>query len=153
VNVLADAFLISALVGTEWTASRTGHFTAGEKGPLYKFDRSLAETRSRPRRYGEVKMSWPYCDTNSEPSVVQSLVAMQTAPSRLASYVRGFWRLSVSRIPELGNMENIEFPKLDMLPSSGDGKGTPTLLGPLERSNSTSGKSQSYWLHLSKHMR
>jgi hypothetical protein len=45
-----------------------------------------------------------------------------------------FWTLSIVRKSK--KLDNTTFRKLDLLPSSGEGgRGTPTLLGPLDRAN------------------
>jgi hypothetical protein len=43
-----------------------------------------------------------------------------------------FWTLAINSYSK--KPENTTFQKLDLFPSSGEG-GTPTMLGPLERSN------------------
>jgi hypothetical protein len=48
---------------------------------------------------------------------------------RITAVLDGFNR------PKLSILENTTFRKLDLFPSSGEEKGTPTLLGPLERTN------------------
>jgi hypothetical protein len=49
--------LTSALVGGEWSASRSGRFTLQGKSPLYPLDRRLGGPQSRTGRGGEEKNS------------------------------------------------------------------------------------------------
>jgi hypothetical protein len=46
-------FLISALVGGEWSASRLGHFTPQGKSPRWPLDRRLGALQSRSGRCRE----------------------------------------------------------------------------------------------------
>jgi hypothetical protein len=45
----------------------------------------------------------------------------------------GFWTLSI--VWNSKQLENTKFRKLELFPSSGEGRDTPTLLGHLERAN------------------
>jgi hypothetical protein len=58
VDIQSDIFLTSALVG-EWSASRPGRFTLGEKRRWYPLDRRLGEPQSRSGRRGEEKILDP----------------------------------------------------------------------------------------------
>jgi hypothetical protein len=51
----------------------------------------------------------------------------------------GLWTLSIIRNSK--ELENTTFRKLDLFLSSGDGRKTPTLFGPLERANLITGHS------------
>jgi hypothetical protein len=48
------------------------------KSPLYPLDRRLGGPQSRSGRYGEVKNSLPYWDSNSDPSIVQPVASRYT---------------------------------------------------------------------------
>jgi hypothetical protein len=61
-----QVFLTSALVGGEWSASRPGRFT--------QLDRSLCGPQSRSGQRGEERI----LDSNSDPSVVQSIASRYT---------------------------------------------------------------------------
>jgi hypothetical protein len=52
------AFLISAPDGVEWSASRTGRSTSGERTPCYPLDRRLGWPQSRSGRGGDEDKSW-----------------------------------------------------------------------------------------------
>jgi hypothetical protein len=52
---IAPQFLVSALDGSEWLASRFGRFIPGEKNPWYPFDRRLDGLQSRSGRCEEEK--------------------------------------------------------------------------------------------------
>jgi hypothetical protein len=54
-DVEIHVFLISALVGGEWSASRPGRFTAGEKASRYHLDRRLGWPQNRSGQRGEDK--------------------------------------------------------------------------------------------------
>jgi hypothetical protein len=49
---------------------------------------------------------------------------------------RDHWVLGLC--PSSGILKNTTFLKMDLFPSSGEGGGTPTLLGPLETANGPS---------------
>jgi hypothetical protein len=55
IYIYIHIFLISALAGGEWSASRLGRFTPG-KSPHYPLDRRLGEPQSRSGRRGEEKI-------------------------------------------------------------------------------------------------
>jgi hypothetical protein len=56
VDVHIHVFLTSALVGNEWSASRSCRFTPGERAPRYPLGRRLGVSQSRSGRYGEVRI-------------------------------------------------------------------------------------------------
>ena len=49
-------FLTSVQDGGEWSASRSSHFTHGEKNPWYPWNRQLDRPRSQHRHFGEEKV-------------------------------------------------------------------------------------------------
>jgi hypothetical protein len=59
VDVQIHILLTSALVGGEWSASRTGCFTSGGKSRQYPLDRRLGGLQSRSGRLGEKKILNP----------------------------------------------------------------------------------------------
>jgi hypothetical protein len=52
-------FLTLALVGGEWSASRPGRVTPGEKAPWYPLDGRLGRSQSPYEEHGEVKILDP----------------------------------------------------------------------------------------------
>jgi hypothetical protein len=56
--------------------------------------------------------------------------------------ILGFWTLSIAHNSK--RLENTTFRKLDLFPSSGNGRETPTLLGRLERGNLNQTVTSSY---------
>jgi hypothetical protein len=58
VHIYTQVFLISALVGGEWSTSRPGRFTPGES-PRYLLDRRLGRPQSRSGQHKEVKIVAP----------------------------------------------------------------------------------------------
>jgi hypothetical protein len=50
---IVPPFLISALDGGEWSASRLARFTSGERSPWYALDKRLGGPHSRSGRCGE----------------------------------------------------------------------------------------------------
>jgi hypothetical protein len=70
VELLIQAFLTSALVGGEWSASRTGRFTPPGKEPQYPLESSLGEPQNRSGRRGEENLTFtetrtPISETSS----------------------------------------------------------------------------------------
>jgi hypothetical protein len=53
VDAQIHIFLASALAGGEWSASRFGRFTPGERTPWYPLDRRLGGPQSWSGRRGE----------------------------------------------------------------------------------------------------
>jgi hypothetical protein len=53
-------FLTSALEGGEWSASRSGRFTAADRAPLYPLDRRLGGPHSWSRRGDEQENPCPH---------------------------------------------------------------------------------------------
>jgi hypothetical protein len=79
VAVLIHVFLISALVGGVWSASRSNRFTPGETAP-YPMKRRLGEPQIGSGRYGEVKIIDPKGTRTPTPLSPSSyLVAIPTA--------------------------------------------------------------------------
>jgi hypothetical protein len=67
VDVYIHIFLTSALVGGEWSVSRSGRFIFWEKLPRYPLDRSLGGPQSRSGRLGEKKVLDPTGTRNQTP--------------------------------------------------------------------------------------
>jgi hypothetical protein len=59
VDVWIHAFLISALVGGEWSASSPDCFIPGDKTPRYPWDMRLGGPQSRSGRHEEEKNPGP----------------------------------------------------------------------------------------------
>jgi hypothetical protein len=78
VDVSIHIFLTSALVGCEWSASRSSRFTSQGKSPRYPLDRRLVELQSRSGRRGEETNFLPCPHSNTEPSVVQPAASRYT---------------------------------------------------------------------------
>jgi hypothetical protein len=76
-------FLTSTLVGGGWSALRPGRFHLRGKSRRYPLERRLAghQTWSGQRGHN----SWPYRDSNPDPSVVQSLYPLRYPGSRIAT--------------------------------------------------------------------
>jgi hypothetical protein len=76
-NVLIHIFLISALVGGEWSASRPGRFTPGERAPgTHWIGRWLGPTDGLDDVEERKFCLW--WDSNSETSVVQPVASRST---------------------------------------------------------------------------
>jgi hypothetical protein len=80
VEVLIYIFLTSALAGGQWSASRPGRPTPGERAPGTQWIGGLGGPQSRSGRRGEEKILHPTGTRNSDPSVVQPI------PSRYTDY-------------------------------------------------------------------
>jgi hypothetical protein len=76
VDVQMQVFLISALVGREWSASGPGRFTDGERVPRYPLDMRPGGPQNRPGRRGE--KSCPYRDKKADPSAVEPVASRYT---------------------------------------------------------------------------
>jgi hypothetical protein len=59
VDVEIHIFLTLALVGGEWSASRSDCFTSEERAPRYSLYRSLGGPQSRSGQGGKEKMLYP----------------------------------------------------------------------------------------------
>jgi hypothetical protein len=59
VDVKIHVFWISALDAGDWTASRSGLITPGERAPRYPLDRKLGGPQSRSGQCGEEKILDP----------------------------------------------------------------------------------------------
>jgi hypothetical protein len=80
-DVEIHIFLTSALVGDEWSASRTCCFTPGGTSPWYPLDRRLGGPQRHFGQYGEVYIPDPIRTRNLAPWS-QSLWQV-TIPTRL----------------------------------------------------------------------
>jgi hypothetical protein len=77
VDVLVPIFLTSALVEVEWSASRSGRFTPGERAPRTHWILGWVDPRADLDDLEERKFC-PYRDSNSNLSVVQPLASRYT---------------------------------------------------------------------------
>jgi hypothetical protein len=59
VDVLIHDFLTSALVGGEWSASRSDRFTPGERAPGTHWKRRLGGSQNQSERHGKEKILDP----------------------------------------------------------------------------------------------
>jgi hypothetical protein len=67
------------------------------------------------------------------PQLWDSYLGLKSARFIKGNGIQNCWAfLGFVYRPEFEILENATFRKLDLFPSSGDGKETPTLLGPLE---------------------
>jgi hypothetical protein len=65
-------FLTLTAVGGEWLASRLGHFTTGERAPgTHWIGWNWGGPQSCSGWHGDMRNSWNYWDSNSNPLVVQ----------------------------------------------------------------------------------
>jgi hypothetical protein len=79
-------FLNSALVGSEWSASRPCRFIPGES-PRYPLDRRLSGPQSRSGRRGEEKILDPTgTRTPTRQNQIQISEDLQKMPSIISSY-------------------------------------------------------------------
>jgi hypothetical protein len=79
VDVQIYAFLTSAIVGGEWSASRRGRFIPREiPPPPYLMDRMMGGPQNRFGRRGEEEISKPLQDSNSDPLVFKSVAGRYT---------------------------------------------------------------------------
>jgi hypothetical protein len=86
VEVYFHAFLLSTLDRRQWSASRPGCFTYGEKAlpPQFPWDRRPGGIHSLPGRGGEEKKSHPCTSRESIPGIpARSLVTVLTELLRL----------------------------------------------------------------------
>jgi hypothetical protein len=77
VDVHIHVFLTLALVGGKWSLSHSGHFTPGERAPVP----IRQEAGCAPELIWTMwrrENSWPYRDSNSDPSVVQPVASRYT---------------------------------------------------------------------------
>jgi hypothetical protein len=74
VNVQIHIFLTSALVGGEWSASRPGGFTHGERDRGTHWIGGWVDPRTGLDDV-EKRKFLPYRDSNSDPSVVQPVAS------------------------------------------------------------------------------
>jgi hypothetical protein len=76
-DVQIHIFLTSTLVGGEWSASRPARFTPGEKAPGTNLIRGWVASEPVWATWRR-ENSWPYRDSNSDPSVVQPITSRYT---------------------------------------------------------------------------
>jgi hypothetical protein len=77
VDINTHIFLTSVLVGGEWSASRPGRFTPGER-TRHPSHRRLGGSQSQSGRYREVTHYWRYRNSNSNPSVFKPVASRYT---------------------------------------------------------------------------
>jgi hypothetical protein len=75
VDVYIHIFLTSAIAGGEWSASRSDHFTPGERAPRYPLDRRLGGPQSRSGRRGEKEILDHTGTRTPTPFVVQPVAS------------------------------------------------------------------------------
>jgi hypothetical protein len=68
---------VAALVGGEWSASRPGRFTPGEIAPSTHWTGGWVGPRAGLDDV-EKRNSWPYQDSNSDPSTDQPIASRYT---------------------------------------------------------------------------
>jgi hypothetical protein len=68
---VAPEFLIFALDEGEWSFPRHCRFARGENTPGTHWIGGYVGPKSRSGRHGEDKISCPYLESNSDPSLVQ----------------------------------------------------------------------------------
>jgi hypothetical protein len=73
-----NVFLISALVGGEWSGSRLYRFTLGERAPSIHRIGGWVDSQSRSGRYGEVTILYATGTRTPTPSVVQPAASLYT---------------------------------------------------------------------------
>jgi hypothetical protein len=78
VDVEINVFLTSALVGGEWSASRSCRFTPGERAPATHWIVGWVGPRAGLDAVEKKKNVWPYWDSNSDPSVVKLVTSRYT---------------------------------------------------------------------------
>jgi hypothetical protein len=74
VDVYTYVFLTSALVGGEWSASRPGRFTPGERAPSTHWIGGWVDLRTGLNDV-EKENSFPHQDSNSDPSAIQPVAS------------------------------------------------------------------------------
>jgi hypothetical protein len=77
VDVYIHIFLTSALAGGEWSASRPCRFTLGERAPGTHWIGGWVDPRAGQDDWRR-ENSWSYRDSNSDPSIVQSVASRYT---------------------------------------------------------------------------
>jgi hypothetical protein len=83
VDVQIRVFLTLALIRGEWWSSLPGHFTPREWAPGTNWMEGWVGHRAS---LDDVEKRRPYWDSNSDPSVVQSVVSLYTDCAILAPY-------------------------------------------------------------------
>jgi hypothetical protein len=76
-NVLIQVFLTSAVVGSEWSASRPGHFTTAERNRVTHLTGGWVGPEIGLNDM-ERRKSYPYQDSSSDPSAVQPVTSRYT---------------------------------------------------------------------------
>jgi hypothetical protein len=71
-------FLTLALIGGEWSASRSGRFTPGERAPSTHWTSGWVGPRADLDNVKKRENSWPYYDSNSDPSIIQPMDSRYT---------------------------------------------------------------------------
>jgi hypothetical protein len=84
VDIEIHIFLTLALAGGKWSVSRPGRFTSGKEPPVpirWEVGRTPEPVWTTWRR----ENSWPYRNSNSDPSVVQPVASRYTDYATLVS--------------------------------------------------------------------
>jgi hypothetical protein len=77
VDLYIHIFLTSALAGGQWSASRRCRFTPGESGPCTHWVEGWVNP-SAGMDIWRRENSWPYQDSDSDPSVVEPVASCYT---------------------------------------------------------------------------
>jgi hypothetical protein len=77
VNVYFHIFLISALAGVDWSASRPDSFSPGKEPPI-RIGQEVGWTPEPVSTTWRRGNSLPYRDSNSDPSVAQPVASRNT---------------------------------------------------------------------------
>jgi hypothetical protein len=78
VDVYTHVFLTSALIGDKWSASRPCRFTSGERAPGTHWIGGWMGPQRAVWTLRRTENSWPYRDSNCDPSVVHPVVSRYT---------------------------------------------------------------------------
>jgi hypothetical protein len=89
VGVHIQIFFTSALAGGEWSTSRPGRFTPGERAPRTHWIGDWVDPEPVWTTW-RIENSWPYRDSNSNTSVIQPVACRYTDHAILALLLRAY---------------------------------------------------------------